>query len=190
MFCSPCKTSDESRRRWEQTKRWEKLNKRLSHIFKSLLQSLNLLTVLLRPGVQLLPQVDDFDAKTLLTVRPLQVTMEPSVQRHVQAEVTNPLKHFAVLTVNQRYVRNSATKLSWKQTCQQTCCSLKEWNRNCTCSAENDDLASAASSSTSSPFSFDSSQHIFLWDKDNCVWTHRRNDCLTGVDKALTHLRC
>lgn len=35
------------------------------------IQSLNLLTILFCPGVKLLPQVDDFNAKTLLTVRPL-----------------------------------------------------------------------------------------------------------------------
>lgn len=47
------------------------------------IQSLNLLTILFYPGVKLLPQVDDFNAKTLLTVRPLQVVIKPFGQAHM-----------------------------------------------------------------------------------------------------------
>lgn len=69
------------------------------------IQSLNLLTALLRPGVELLPQVDDFDAKTLLAVRPLTVKIELSVQRHVlQTEATTVIP-FTIITGNQRYVQ-------------------------------------------------------------------------------------
>lgn len=47
-------------------------------------------------------------------------------------------------------------------------------NRKHTCNgARSKELDSGSSSSASSPFSLDSSLHIFLWEKDNSAWTHR-----------------
>lgn len=65
-------------------------------IFKALLH-IYLLTTLFCPGVKLLPQVDDFNAQTLLTVRPLQVGIKPlGLLTNRQPEICPGLSHKAM----------------------------------------------------------------------------------------------
>lgn len=66
-------------------------------------------TVLLRPGVQLLLQVDDLDAKTLLAVRPLQGGVNSQQERR-QRETLTAEKHELILKDSQS---RDVDKLKW-----------------------------------------------------------------------------
>lgn len=129
-----------------------------STIFKTLVHTIiHLLTILFCPGVQLLPQVDDFNAKTLLAVRPLQVVNKPRGQERALSRGHNICLYASPPTNRQSEMCPELRHKAVKET------DINVNMENRTCSAENDELASAASSSsTSSPFSFDSSQHTFL----------------------------
>lgn len=133
---------------------------------QNIVQPCGPLTVLLRPGVQLLLQVDDLDAQTLLAVRPLQVRLWPDVPANTQT-------FYGQKSFCKAVAVSTAAQLTAVKPQERTREEARKRKRTCSgVRGEEDDPGS--SSSTSSPFSLDRSVHILLWEKDNSAWTHRR----------------